>query len=128
MVSLQRMRRVVATLACLAGAALFCPLSQAQVHNVAGSYECTQVRAQGKVTPCRSAPLVLKKDGSFELRGWEGNYLVNGDWVELSDSLLKSRAKLEPGHKIIFHYHRKDGVVEVIYERRLAVLGKTSLS
>ena len=71
---------------------------------------------------------MLKKDGSFELRGWEGNYQVDGDWVELSDSVLKSRAQIKPGHKIIFRYHGKDGMVEVIYERRLAALGKVSLS
>jgi len=41
---------------------------------------------------------------------------------------VKSRARIEPGHKIIFKYHGKSGVVEVIYERRLAVLGKTALS
>jgi hypothetical protein len=72
--------------------------------------------------------LVLKSDGSFELRGWEGNYVVQGDWVELSDSALKSRAKIESGHKIIFRYHSQDGLVEVIYERRLAAPGKTALA
>ncbi len=113
---------------CLAAGFLFAPMSVARPHSLAGSYECTQVRSQGKLKPCRSAPLVLKKDGSFELRGWEGNYLVEGDWVELSDSQVKSRARIEPGHKIIFKYHGKSGVVEVIYERRLAVLGKTALS
>jgi hypothetical protein len=108
--------------------ALFCTPAQGRPHNVAGSYECTQVRVHGNLAPCRSAPLVLKKDGSFELRGWEGNYQIDGDWVELSDSVLKSRAKIEAGHKIIFRYHGKDGMVEVIYERRLAVLGKLALS
>jgi hypothetical protein len=126
--SVRNLKHVLAPLASLAGVMIFCPVSQAQIHHVAGSYECTQVRVQGKLKPCRSAPLVLKKDGSFELRGWEGNYEVDGDWVELSDSLLKSRARLEPGHKIIFRYHGKDGIVEVIYERRLAALGKTALS
>jgi len=107
---------------------MFAPTSQARPHSLAGSYECTHVRANGKLATCHSAPLVLKKDGSFELRGWEGNYVVAGEYVELSDSQVKSRAKIVPGHKIVFRYHGKNGgVVEVIYERRVAELGKMSL-
>lgn len=123
-----RVRLVELAVLCLAALALVAPTGQARPHNLAGSYECTQVRAQGKLAPCHSAPLVLKKDGSFELHGWEGNYVVTGDWVELSDSQMKSRAMIQPGHKIIFRYHGKDGIVEVIYERRVAVLGKVALS
>jgi len=120
-------QRVLLILLCVAGGTFICSPSQARPRNIAGSYECTQVRQHGNLAPCRSAPLVLKKDGSFELRGWEGNYQVDGDWVELSDSVLKSRAQIKPGHKIIFRYRGKDGPVEVIYERRLAALDKVSL-
>lgn len=101
--------------------------SSAQTVDVSGSYQCVQVKVQGKLVPCKSAPLFLKNDGHFELHGWEGNYLVKGEWVELSDSLVKTRAKIEPGHKIILRYYGKSGLVEMIYERRVAELGKTSL-
>lgn len=104
------------------------PVGRAQSANVAGRYQCVEVKAQGKVSACTSAPLILKHDGKFELRGWEGSYLVNGEWVELSDSLLKTRAKIAPGHKIVLRYFGKNGLVEMIYERRVAELGKTSLS
>jgi hypothetical protein len=70
----------------------------------------------------------LKNDGRFELRGWEGSYLVTGEWVELSDALIKTRAKIEPGHKIVIRYYGKHGLVEMYYERRKAELGKTALS
>jgi len=106
----------------------FLPVSHAQSTSVAGRYQCVEVKTQGKVMPCTSAPLVLKHDGHFELRGWEGSYLVNGQWVELSDSLLKTRAKIVPGHKIVLHYVGEHGLVEMVYERRVAELGKTSLS
>lgn len=119
--------RLAGMLMCLAAIIFVAPPTQARPRSLAGTYECTHARVQGKVVPCHSAPLELKKDGSFELRGWEGNYVVAGDWVELSDSQIKSKAKIEPGHKIIFQYHGKDGVVEVIYERRVAVLGKMVL-
>ncbi|HEY2822803.1 MAG TPA: hypothetical protein VGJ06_17290 [Candidatus Acidoferrum sp.] len=103
------------------------PAAQAQVMTVSGRYQCAEARVAGKTVPCSSAPLTLKTDGRFELRGWEGSYLVMGDWVELSDQIVRSRAKMEPGHKIVFRYRGKHGWCEMVYERRVAELGKTSL-
>src|SRR6266849_10574747 len=57
--------------------------SSAQTVDVSGRYRCAQAKVRGKVVPCTAAPLTLKNDGKFELRGWEGSYLVNGLWVEL---------------------------------------------
>jgi hypothetical protein len=111
----------------LAATLLFLPASRAQSADLSGRYQCVQVRVKQKVEACSAAPLILKTDGHFELRGWEGSYLVNGEWVELSDSLQKARAKIEPGHKISLRYFGKNGLVEMIYERRVADLGKTSL-
>jgi hypothetical protein len=104
------------------------PASPAQTASVSGRYQCTQAKMKGKVIACNAAPLILKNDGHFELRGWEGSYLVNGQWVELSDSLIKTRAKIEPGHKIVLRYFGKHGFVEMTYERRVVELGKTALS
>jgi hypothetical protein len=102
--------------------------STAQSLDVSGRYQCAEAKMRGKVIPCTAAPLILKNDGKFELRGWEGSYLVDGQWVELSDSAVRSRAKIEPGHKIVFRYRGKHGWCEMTYERRVAELGKTSLS
>ena len=103
------------------------PQSRAQKVDVSGRYQCAQAKVAGKVIPCTAAPLNLKNDGHFELRGWEGSYLVNGEWVELSDSLIKTRAKIAPGHKIVLSYFGKHGLVEMTYERRVADMGKTAL-
>jgi hypothetical protein len=103
------------------------PPAKAQTVDVSGSYQCTQAVVQGKVIACTAAPLILKNDGHFELRGWEGSYLVDGSWVELSDALTKARAKIEPGHKIVLRYFGKHGWAEMTYERRVAEMGKTSL-
>jgi len=108
-------------------ALLAIPSTHAQVMTVSGRYQCSEAHVAGKTVPCSSALLTLKTDGRFELRGWEGNYLVDGEWVELSDSQVRSRAKLEPGHKIVFRYRGKHGWCEMVYERRVAELGKTSL-
>jgi hypothetical protein len=96
--------------------------------DVSGSYACTQAKVDGKVLACSAAPLILKNDGRFELRGWEGSYLVDGQWVTLTDSLTKARAKIVPGHKIVLRYYGKHGWAEMTYERRVVDLGKTSLS
>jgi hypothetical protein len=115
----------------LAAAAIlfsFLPASNAQTVDLSGRYQCAQAKMHGKVIPCTAAPLILKNDGRFELRGWEGSYLVNGEWVELSDSLIRAKARIEPGHKIVLRYYGKHGLVEMTYERRVAELGKTALS
>ena len=104
------------------------PFAKSQSVDLSGSYQCTEAKVRGKVIPCTAAPLILKNDGHFELRGWEGSYLVDGQWVELSDSLTKARAKIAPGHKIVLRYYGKHGWAEMTYERRVAELGKASLS
>lgn len=96
--------------------------------DVIGEYACTEARVAGKSVACKSAPLSLKSDGRFQLQGREGEYLVTGTWVELNGTLLKSRAKIEAGHKIVFRFYNKQGLCEMIYERRVAELGKTKLS
>ena len=95
--------------------------------DVSGEYECTETRVAGKSVPCKAAQLSLKSDGRFELQGREGVYLVTGNWVELTGAILKSRAKIEAGHKIVFRFYTKKGLCEMIYERRVAELGKTEL-
>jgi hypothetical protein len=94
---------------------------------LAGQYACTEARVRGKSVPCKAAPLSLKTDGKFELQGREGEYLINGKWVELDGAAVKSRASIEPGHKIVFRFYTRKGLCEIIYERRLAELGQTRL-
>jgi len=103
------------------------PNGRAQSDDVAGQYVCSEARVAGKSVPCTAPPLSLKSDGKFELQGREGNYLVNENWVELNGTVLKSRAKREAGHKIVFRFHNRKGACEMIYERRVAEMGKTKL-
>lgn len=108
--------------------ALTCaPSSRAQSDDVAGQYVCSEARVAGKSVPCTAPPLSLKSDGKFELQGREGDYLVSGNWVELNGTVLKSRAKREAGHKIVFRFTNSKGACEMIYERRVAEMGKTKL-
>ncbi len=120
--------RIVLALAAGLAVAACAPCCKAQTTGIAGKYQCAQVKVHGKVKPCGSAHLTLKSDGRFELRGWEGDYVVSGNYVELSDKLVKSKAKLEPGYKLVFRYHGKDGIVEVTYERRQSAPNNETLS
>ena len=102
------------------------PVSQAQTE-VSGRYKCTEMKLKGKAAPCAGAPLILKKDGRFEIRGREGDYSVRGDWLLLNDREKTSRARIVPGHRLVFQYPCGQGKCEVIFERRVADLGKNSL-
>lgn len=122
-----------ALLALSAGILLFAfaPAGHAQTEikeDVAGQYVCTEARVAGKTVACTAATLSLKGDGKFELQGREGDYLVSGHWVELNGAVLKSRAKIEAGHKIVFRFNNKKGPCVLVFERRVAELGKTNLS
>ncbi len=122
--SLRKVLRLAGVALCLtAGAGKLA----GQSAGLAGEYVCVEARVASKTVPCKAAPLNLKGDGKFELQGREGEYLVNGNWVELDGTVLKSRAKIEAGHKIVFRFYNKKGLCEMIYERRVAELGKTNL-
>jgi hypothetical protein len=105
---------------------VFAPAGTAQTE-VSGRYKCTEMKIEGRIAPCDGAPLILKKDGHFELRGWEGDYRVKGEWLVLTAPERKSRAKIAPGHRLIFTYPCGKDTCEVTFERRVADLGKTSL-
>jgi hypothetical protein len=115
----------------IAGAGLLvlacAPKGWAQSDDVAGQYVCSEAHVAGKSVTCTAPPLSLKSDGKFELQGREGEYLVSGNWVELNGTVLKSRAKREAGHKIVFRFTNSKGACEMIYERRVAEMGKTKL-
>jgi hypothetical protein len=104
-----------------------CASAKTQTPQVAGEYVCIEAHVAGKTVPCKAATLNLKTDGKFELQGREGEYLVSGNWVELNGAVLKSRAKIEAGYKIVFRFYNKKGLCEMIFERRVAELGKTNL-
>jgi hypothetical protein len=98
-----------------------------QTSELAGGYVRTEAHVAGKPVPGTAAPLNLKTHGKFELQGREGEYLVSGNWVELKGTVLKSRAKIEAGHKILLRFYNKRGLCEMVYERRVAELGTTVL-
>lgn len=126
-ISIKGLNRTILLASAALSVVLAVTRSEAQTVGIAGKYKCVQAKVHGKVTSCSSAQLTLKNDGKFELRGWEGEYVVSGEYVELSDKQVKSKAKLEPGFRLVFRYRGKDGMVEVTYERKLRAPGGESL-
>jgi hypothetical protein len=104
------------------------PKAEAQTARLAGRYQCVEMRWNGKTMPCKLTPLDLKTDGSFELRGREGRYMVTGEWLVLSDEVKRTKAKLAPGYRIVFRYRYRSAACVVTFQRKFAELGKTALS
>src|SRR5260370_34847475 len=120
------MGKVVLMGALAAGLLLCGKAANAQSADVTGEYECTEAKVAGKSLPCKAAQLSLKSDGRFELQGREGQYMVAGSWGEMTGAVMKSRAKIEAGHKIVFRFDNKKECAEMTYERQLAGIGSTS--
>lgn len=107
---------------------LWAGIALGQDIEIAGEYACVEAHVAGKTVVCTAAPLNLTGDGKFELQGREGEYLVKGTWVVLKGTALKSRARIEPGHRIVFRFYNKRGLCEIVFERRVVELGNTNLS
>jgi len=103
------------------------PCSRAQAQ-VSGRYQCVGAKVRGKAVPCKSRPLILTEDGRYEIHGREGNYVVIGKWLVLADKKESPRAKIAPGHRILFQFPCGKGICEMTFQRRTAALGKTFLS
>ncbi|MBZ5701340.1 MAG: hypothetical protein LAN84_05785 [Acidobacteriia bacterium] len=111
------------------GASLFlvAPCSRAHAQ-VSGRYQCVGAKVRGKAVPCKSRPLLLTEDGRYEIHGREGSYVVIGEWLVLADRKERPRAKIAPGHRILFQFPCGKGTCEMTFQRRTATLGKTFLS
>ena len=102
------------------------PCSRAQ-SKVSGRYQCVSAKIRGKAVPCKSRPLILTEDGRYEIHGREGSYMVIGEWLVLADKKESPRAKIAPGHRILFQFPCGKGICEMTFQRRTAALGKTFL-
>ena len=106
---------------------LLAPCSRAQTQ-LSGRYQCVGAKVRGKTVPCKSRPLILTEDGRYEIHGREGSYMVIGEWLVLADRKESPRAKIAPGHRILFQFPCGKGLCEMTFQRRTAALGKTFLS
>jgi hypothetical protein len=74
-----------------------------------GNYQCVRLELQGHVAACQSPPLVLNRDGSYEIWGEHGTYeVVQGRWLVLSHSKRRGLGHFVNSQDIVFEY-RVDG-------------------
>ena len=70
-----------------------------------GNYQCVRLELEGQFAPCQSTPLVLNRDGSYEIWGEHGTYeVVQGRWLLLSHSKRRGLGHFANPHEIVFEY------------------------
>ncbi|HYT08691.1 MAG TPA: hypothetical protein VEL77_13685 [Rugosimonospora sp.] len=85
-----------------------------------GDYHCVRIELQGQSAPCQSPPLVLNRDGSYEIWGEHGTYeVVQGRWLLLSHSKRRGLGHFVNAQEIVFEY-RVDGRVCRVTFRRIS--------
>ena len=93
--------------------------SPRQKPSLDGNYQCVRLEFHGQSLPCRARPLVLNRDGSYEIWGERGTYeVVQGNWLVLSHSKRRGLGHFVNSHDIVFEY-RVDGRVCRVTLRRV---------
>jgi hypothetical protein len=83
-----------------------------------GRYRCLRVEAQNQSAPCQSPPLVLNRDGSYQIWGERGTYeVVGGRWLVLSHSHRRGRGQFLPSGEIVFEYQLAGTRTRVTFRR-----------
>ena len=83
-----------------------------------GNYQCVRLEFQGQSAPCQSPPLVLNKDGSYEIWGEHGTYeVVQGRWLVLSHSKRRGLGHFLDSHEIVFEYRVGSRACRVTFRR-----------
>jgi hypothetical protein len=92
--------------------------SAAPAKELDGNYQCVRLEFQGQSAPCQSPPLVLNKDGSYEIWGEHGTYeVVQGRWLVLSHSKRRGLGHFLDSHEIVFEYRVGSRVCRVTFRR-----------
>jgi hypothetical protein len=70
-----------------------------------GKYRCVRVEVSQKTAKCQSPPLVLHRDGSYQIWGEQGTYeVVQGRWLVLSHSKRRGLGHFVSTGEIVFEY------------------------
>jgi hypothetical protein len=83
-----------------------------------GNYQCVHLEFQGQSAPCQSPPLVLNRNGSYEIWGEHGTYeVVQGRWLVLSHSKRRGLGHFVNPHEIVFEYRVDGRLCRVTFRR-----------
>ncbi|HZP33111.1 MAG TPA: hypothetical protein VFB23_07060 [Candidatus Acidoferrales bacterium] len=93
-------------------------VSPARAQPLDGNYECVRLEFAGKSAPCQSPPLVLNRDGSYEIWGEHGTYeVVQGRWLLLSHSKRRGMGHFVNARDIVFEYRVGGKLCRVTFRR-----------
>lgn len=85
---------------------------------LAGKYQCVRVETEGRSATCQSPPLVLKRDGSYDIWGEHGTYeVVQGQWLVLSHSKRRGLGHVKDTGEIVFEYKMDGRTCRVTFRR-----------
>jgi hypothetical protein len=105
---------MLAMLFCL-GMAAAVP-ARAQV--LEGKYRCAHIDAGRGTQKCQSPPLVLHRNGTYDIWGEHGTYeVVQGRWLVLSHSKRRGLGHFISGEEITFEYRMDGKVCRVTFHR-----------
>jgi hypothetical protein len=83
-----------------------------------GSYQCVHLELEGQSAPCQSPPLVLNRNGSYEIWGEHGSYeVVQGRWLVLSHSKRRGMGHFLNAHDIVFEYRVSGRICRVTFRK-----------
>lgn len=101
----------------LAMVALALP-AKAERQRLDGNYQCVRLELEGQSAPCQSPPLVLNRDGSYEIWGEHGTYeVVQGRWLLLSHSKRRGLGHFANPREIVFEYRVAGRLCRVTFRR-----------
>lgn len=100
----------------LAALALVTPLKAQE--RLEGNFQCVRLEFQGQSAPCQSPPLVLNRDGSYDIWGEHGTYeVVQGHWLVLSHSKRRGLGHVVNPQEIVFEYRLEGRICRVTFRR-----------
>jgi hypothetical protein len=108
---------VAAALCLVLGSFIVTPAAHAQ-ERLEGKFRCTQVETGGQIARCQSPPLVLNRDGSYQIWGERGTYeVVQGRWLVLSHSKRRGLGHFINQREIVFEYHEGKRTCRVTFRQ-----------
>ena len=105
--------------AVLVSLASFCSPSVAHAQApLVGKYQCVRIEAGNRSASCQSPPLILNRDGSYQIWGEHGTYeVVQGQWLVLSHSKRRGLGQVKDSHEIVFEYQINGHPCRVTFRR-----------
>ena len=85
---------------------------------LAGKYRCVRLEFANHSEPCQSPPLILHRDGSYEIWAERGSYeVVQGKWLVLSHSKRRGLGQVLTPVEIVFEYRVDGQTCRVTFKR-----------